>query len=123
MNTAHPNGYYTHMANASTESRERVVVGGLFAVLAMLSTAAVILVAILLIVGDDTYAAAAGVLLGLLVLLASADTLMARHQAKRGIDENGLDGPLPVLAVDLHDPLSESEDEVEQTNVHGGPVG
>jgi hypothetical protein len=111
------------MSDPSTQPRERVVVGGLFAMLAMLSSAAVIVAVILLIVGDDTYAAAAGVLLGLLAMLATGDTLMARHQAKRGTDENGVDGPLPVIAVDLRDPLSESENEVEQTNVHGDPVG
>jgi hypothetical protein len=109
-------GYPVCMARSSTApSDERFVVGGLFAMLAMLGSVAILVAIILLVLGDGTYAAAAAVLLGLLVVLAATDSTLARHQARRGTDENGVDGPFPVIAVDLRDPMSESEHEIEET--------
>jgi hypothetical protein len=106
-------GYPVCMARSSTApSDERFVVGGLFA---MLGSVAILVAIILLVLGDGTYAAAAAVLLGLLVVLAATDSTLARHQARRGTDENGVDGPFPVIAVDLRDPMSESEHEIEET--------
>jgi hypothetical protein len=83
------------------DSGRHVTVGSIFPMLAILAGVAVVFVIMLLALGDTTYALAAGVLFGLLVLAATGESLLARHQAAAGGD-----GPFPVMAVDLADPFS-----------------
>jgi hypothetical protein len=99
-------------------SEDHTVVGGLFGMLMLLAGVAVVFVIILVAVGDNSYAAAAGVLFGMLMLLAATDSMLARHQARHGTGADGVDGPIPVMAVDLRDPLSVAGDLPEADDTH-----
>ena len=103
--------------------RPPVLVGNLFPQLAVLSSAAVILAIGLLAFGDASYAAAAGAVFLLLALLATSDSLLARHQARSGAGDSGGNGTAAVFAVELGDPLSVEGDSPPEIGPHDVPPG
>lgn len=106
---------------ATPDSRHHITVGSVFPLIAILAGVTVIFAIILLMIGDATYLPATGVLLGLLLLAAAGESLLARHQAGSG--HIGGDGPLPVIAVDLTDPFSMDGDLPEKNAPHDYPLG
>jgi hypothetical protein len=105
----------------TSDSLHHITVGSVFPLIAILAGVTVIFAIILLMIGDASYLPATGVLLGLLLLAAAGESLLARHQA--GFGHIGGDGPLPVMAVELTDPFSMDGDLPEKIAPHDYPLG
>ncbi|MGH2849385.1 MAG: hypothetical protein ACRDLP_02075, partial [Solirubrobacteraceae bacterium] len=68
----------------AAKQRHEVVVGSLFVMLTILVSATLAMTVSLLALGHYGYAATAAIVVGLLVIVATTDTALARHQARGG---------------------------------------
>jgi hypothetical protein len=97
------------------------IVGSLFPLLVILAATAIVFIVIMLAAGYSNYAPAAAILFGLLVLLATGEAALARHESASKTAVDG--GPLPIMAVEATDPFNMDGDLPEHDSPHDYPPG
>jgi hypothetical protein len=105
-----------------TVGRNRV--GSLSPLLFILALGAIVFGVIPLAIGEPDYAIPAALLFCLLALLATTESLLARHQARGFVESEAteLDGSLPLMTVEISDPFG-GEDHAHGVSLHDLPPG